>query len=403
MTSTSAAWRLVAAREIGIKLRDKGFIISMIITVLLIVAIPVVSSIISSNHDHDSVVVTDDKAAAVVKVAQRDLAAKGSVDKIEVVRAADEDEAHRKLQDDDNTVYLHEEDGQWHLDGYEKTPSADGSSTGIMERAVAITAVADNAEAAGVDASAMAKGMSLQTGRVRPSYGTSGGVGYALAIVFSILFMMSAITYGVMIANSVVEEKRSRIVEIRLTGVPARQLLIGKIIGNTVLAVGQLIIICGMSMLAVSFSHWSDIITVAMSWSVVWFLLFLLVGFVALASLYAAAGSMASRNEDLQNTASPLMYLIMIIYFWVVFSMSSSDGLSSVIGGYVPIASVIFMPLRMLGHRAGWWEPIISIIVTLVFTVFAVLAGERIYRRSILQTNGRVSFKNAWKQNESVA
>ena len=150
MTNTSAAWRLVAAREIGIKLRDKGFIISMIITVLLIVAIPVVSSIISSNHDHDSVVVTDDKAAAVVKVAQRDLAAKGSVDKIEVVRAADEDEAHRKLQDDDNTVYLHEEDGQWHLDGYEKTPSADGSSTGIMERAVAITAVADNAEAAGL-------------------------------------------------------------------------------------------------------------------------------------------------------------------------------------------------------------------------------------------------------------
>ena len=60
-----------------------------------------------------------------------------------------------------------------------------------------------------------------------------------------------------------------------------------------------------------------------MSWSVMWFLLFFLVGFVALASLYAAAGSMASRSEDVQNTTSPLMYLIMIIYFWVVFSMSN--------------------------------------------------------------------------------
>ena len=76
-----------------------------------------------------------------------------------------------------------------------------------------------------------------------------------LAIVFSVLFMMSAIYYGVMIANSVVEEKQSRIVEILLTGVRARQLLIGKIVGNTVLAVGQLIIICGLSMLAVSFSQ----------------------------------------------------------------------------------------------------------------------------------------------------
>ena len=140
-----------------------------------------------------------------------------------------------------------------------------------------------------------------------------------------------------------------------------------------------------------------------MSWSVMWFLLFFLVGFVALASLYAAAGSMASRSEDVQNTTSPLMYLIMIIYFWVVFSMSNPDGMSAKIGSYVPIASVVFMPVRMLGHRAQWWEAIVSIFVTLGFTVFAVLAGERIYRRSILQTNGRVSFKNAWKQNESVA
>ena len=140
-----------------------------------------------------------------------------------------------------------------------------------------------------------------------------------------------------------------------------------------------------------------------MSWSVMWFLLFFLVGFVALASLYAAAGSMASRSEDVQNTTSPLMYLIMIIYFWVVFSISNPDGMSAKIGSYVPIASVVFMPLRMLGHRAEWWEPSVSIFVTLGFTVFAVLAGERIYRLSILQTNGRVSFKNAWKQNEAVA
>ena len=244
MTNTSSAWRLVASREVDVKLRDKGFIISMIITVLLIVAISVVLSIISSKHDHDSVVVTDDKAAAIVKVAQQDLAARGSTDKTEVVRAADEAEAHRELQNDDNMVYLHQKDGQWHLDGYDKTPSADGSSTGAMERAVA-----------GVDASTMTKGMSLQTGQVRPSDGTSEAVGYILAIVFSVLFMMSAIYYGVMIANSVVEEKQSRIVEILLTGVRARQLLIGKIVGNTVLAVGQLIIICGLSMLAVSFSQ----------------------------------------------------------------------------------------------------------------------------------------------------
>ena len=51
MTNTSSAWRLVASREVDVKLRDKGFIISMIITVLLIVAISVVLSIISRGRD----------------------------------------------------------------------------------------------------------------------------------------------------------------------------------------------------------------------------------------------------------------------------------------------------------------------------------------------------------------
>lgn len=130
MTNTSSAWRLVASREVDVKLRDKGFIISMIITVLLIVAISVVLSIISSKHDHDSVVVTDDKAAAIVKVAQQDLAARGSTDKTEVVRAADEAEAHRELQNDDNMVYLHQKDGHGISTGTTRRPRLTGRPPG---------------------------------------------------------------------------------------------------------------------------------------------------------------------------------------------------------------------------------------------------------------------------------
>ncbi len=65
-------------------------------------------------------------------------------------------------------------------------------------------------------------------------------------------------------------------------------------------------------MLAVSFSQWSNTITFAMSWSVMWFLLFFLVGFVALASLLRGVNG---RGEDVQIFTSPLMHPIMIIYF----------------------------------------------------------------------------------------
>lgn len=58
--------------------------------------------------------------------------------------------------------------------------------------------------------------------------------------MFAFLFYLSSILFGMSIAQSVVEEKQNRIVEILASAIPVRQLLIGKVAGNTVLAFAQL-------------------------------------------------------------------------------------------------------------------------------------------------------------------
>ena len=120
-------------------------------------------------------------------------------------------------------------------------------------------------------------------------------------------------------------------------------------------------------------------------------LVFVLVGFVALACIWAVCGSLASRAEDLQATTTPMTVLLVAVFFLGL----SGTGTWRVVGSYVPIASSISMPRRLLDGTAQWWEPIVAIAVTLAFAAAMIVLGERIYRRSLLQTQGRMSLRAA--------
>ncbi|MGD3580285.1 ABC transporter permease, partial [Xanthomonas citri pv. citri] len=107
-------------------------------------------------------------------------------------------------------------------------------------------------------------------------------------------FYMAAIVFGMAIATSVLEEKQNRVVEILATAIPIRQLLYGKVAGNTVLAMVQLALYAGAALLALTFTGTADSVGTLIPASG-WFLVFFLAGFLILASAWAMIGSMASR------------------------------------------------------------------------------------------------------------
>src|SRR5690606_37127942 len=88
-----------------------------------------------------------------------------------------------------------------------------------------------------------------------------------------------------------------------------------------------------------------------------WFLVFFLVGFLSLACVWAVAGSLASRSEDLQSTTMPMTFLLVI----VLFAGISASGTWLVISSYVPVISTLTMPLRLMDGTASWWEAAISL------------------------------------------
>ncbi len=186
-----------------------------------------------------------------------------------------------------------------------------------------------------------------------PSSATSPhGMGFALAF----LFYLASVGFGAALAGSVVEEKQSRIVEIIATKIPVRQLLAGKVLGNTALAVLQMALYGVIGVVGLSFTSYGALLP-TVTGALGWFLVFFLVGFLVIACLWAVAGALASRNEDLQSTSMPITMVLLGIFFGSLFL----DGTAQTVFSYVPPASAVLMPLRVLDGSAAWWEPFVSL------------------------------------------
>lgn len=208
-----------------------------------------------------------------------------------------------------------------------------------------------------------------------------------IGVIIGALFMMLVSNFGTPVAQSVVQEKSGRIIEILLAVVRPQELLAGKIIGNTVLAFGLLIIMMIGSSLALVLSGQTaffNLLFLPMLWS----LPYMLLGFLLTMALYAGLGSLASRQEDLSNTLGLAVIISMIPYF-AAFLVQGNEGLLTLLS-YVPIASVTLMPMRVYMGVAQWWEPVASFGITILATIGILYLGAFIYKRSVMKVGGKL-------------
>ncbi|WP_232466201.1 ABC transporter permease [Diaminobutyricimonas sp. LJ205] len=345
---------LVAEREVRMRMRSKSFLISTGILLLLVLAGVMLPSLFADN--------SLPKVAAVgsaVSVAE-------STGALEVTEAASVDEAEELVRSEEVAAALVPDPGsptEVAVIALEEVP---GSVLNLLSVAPTIEL--------------------LEPSDANPA------LAYLVAFAFGLIFFVSAITFGSMIAQSVVEEKQTRIIEILMATLPVRVLLAGKIVGNSILAFGQILlvaIVTGVGMLASG----QDLLLADVGPSIVWFVVFFLFGFVLLAAMFAATGAMVSRQEDLGATTTPVTMLIMVPYFAIIFFYDNPLVLT--IMSYVPFSAPVGMPMRVFLGETLWWEPVLSLIVLIVSTIIVIGIGSRIYSNSLLRTGARVTLKEA--------
>ena len=358
--STRAAIGLVASREITSRVRSKSFIISTAILVVIVAAGIIISNLVSSTSGPTSV-------AAVGSVAE----VIDGIDGLEVEPVASIAEAEQLVRDGDVEAAVVPID-----DAPAGTPAIevialDATPVSLVQ-ALSIAPEVRLLEEAPVDS----------------------GLAFLIAFAFGIVFFTAAITFGGTIAQSVVEEKQTRIVEILLTAVPARALLAGKVVGNSALALGQIVLIAVTAALSLMLTG-QDVLLSDIGPAAIWFLVFFAVGFVLLASMFAASASLVSRMEDTGTVLQPVTWLVMLPYFLIIFF--NDNELVVGIMSYVPFSSPVGMPMRIFLEQAQWWEPYLSLAVLAASAALIVGIGARIYENSLLRTGGRVTLAEALK------
>lgn len=387
---TERAWLLVARREVVAKLTDRAFLLGTVITILFVVGFVGYTAWTDEQTQTYTVAAT----AEVHATAQALVDGVPDLDalvQVELVDVTSDEAGVAALEDEEVDVLLRPSDNGYTLVATEEVPSDLATAAETVIRQLVLE---QNAAAAGTSVTDLQRGSEIGTTLLdgdAERQGFAEGMGFALAF----LFYMAALIFGYTLSGSVVEEKSNRIVEIIATKIPVRQLLIGKIAGNTLLAIGQTALIVAIGLVGISFTEYAQFLP-AISEGVGWFVVFFVVGFCFIACWWAVAGALASRAEDLQSTATPLSFLMMAVFF-AAFLL---DGTALTVASYVPPFSTVLMPIRLLGGDALWWEPVLAILVLLAAMAATVVLAERIYRRALLQTQGRVSLRQAWSTSD---
>jgi ABC-2 type transport system permease protein len=217
-----------------------------------------------------------------------------------------------------------------------------------------------------------------------------------VAFVGVLLLYGQLFGYGVAVASGVVEEKSSRVIELLLSAIRPRQLLTGKILGIGALGFLQLL---GVGIVGIVTAKLSGGFTFppGSAGIVVTVLAFFVLGFAFYSSLFAVAGSMVPRQEELQNSMTPLSLVIVISFFVSIAALNNPDSTSAVIASLLPPSAPLAMPIRVAQGAAPVWQIVASVLISIATTAALVPVAGRLYSAAILRTGGRVRIREAWR------
>lgn len=285
--------------------------------------------------------------------------------------------------------------------------AADGITVRAIDTAAGWLALDDVSTRAGTSISAVLN-MQFNVEPVSSSAGPANSVSQQvstdlLSTGLIVLIFMAIITYGTWVAMSVAEEKGSRVMELMLNATTPLQMLAGKVIGNGAAGLTQYGIILAAvvgGLLAQGPIHQRLLGTDAgapfggLSVAVLLaFVALFTLGFLFYSLLYAALGSLVSRQEDVQSATSPLMMLIFIGYFMSIFGLQAIDESWVKVASFIPFFSPYLMLARVSVGHVELWEFGLSLALLALAIGVALVVAARIYSAGVLLYGQRVGLR----------
>jgi ABC-2 type transport system permease protein len=391
--SSWAAIRLVAGREITTRVRSKSFVW---LTVLLVAAVVLGGVVLdlatSSGPSAQRVGVTDGTAGLAPAVTATGEALGTPVETVDV---ADEATGEEQVRDGDLDALVTGTAEDWTV----VVDSALGDTLAPVFTTLAQqTALAGAVSELGGDPAEVSSEMAT----ARPTVRTIGEPSefdptrYVTGLVTGVLLFMAIMISGQLIAQGVVEEKTSRVVELLLATVRPWQLMAGKVLGIGLVGLGQVALVVAAGVGTALGLGLVDPATIDLGTAAAWALVWFVVGFVSYALLMAGLGALVSRQEDVGAVTTPVTFLMVVPYIvGVSVAPWAPDSPLVVWLSYVPLCSPLLMPVRIALGSAETWEALLALGLSVALVPLLVWLAAKIYANAVLRTGARVRLREA--------
>lgn len=398
------------------KIKSKQFILSTLITLGLILIMTNLSNIIDSftsgNGEGDKIKVavmdeTDQQIFAtysgILNTINSDielLEASEEVSLQEQVTAGDI-KAYLKLQLDNNGVLK----GSYHSTSLTNTQLPSELDAALQQTKLMSTAAQYNLS--GEQLAQLNTPAEFEQVAIGENVKTQEELNQARGLVYVLLFVIyfAVIMYATMIATEVATEKSSRVMEILISSVPPTTQMFAKIFGVALvgltqivvwLSVGYFAIKNNLSTLSGDFFEFFGFENTSLS-TIIYAILFFLLGFMLYATMAAFLGSLVSRIEDANTVIQPMIWLIVIGFMLAMFGLNTPDATYVTISSYIPLFTPMIMFMRVGLLDLPMWEPILGISLVILTIILLGYFGARVYKGGVLLYGGTSSLKDMKK------
>lgn len=383
---------LIARREIVTRARSKAFLISTALMLVGIAGYIVLMNVIGASVSHATVGFMPNNAQLAAPLASAGRAVGLT---ITTTTVADKPAGEARVRDGELDALVVGDPASFRVEVKKSLNDNLRNAFTVLSRQVALDTELAQHHVDPAVVSRAVDGATVRTHSLQPGsqYQT---VRLVLGIVVSVLLYMSVLINGQAVAQGVIEEKSSRVVELLLSTVRPWQLMAGKVIGIAAVGLLQVVILGAVGLTAAVATGVLALPTAVATGTVLWGLVWYLLGFAVYALLFAAAGALVSRQEDAGSVQGPVMLLIIVPFVIGVSVLPANpdSGLASTLS-VIPLFAPMLMPMRLaLGVAAGWQVAVALVLTVLLIGALVWLCG-RIYGNAILRTGARVKLRDA--------
>lgn len=385
--------RLVAMREITLRLRNRAFQVITGLFVVAIAATVLILNAVDGSPPTRTVALTaaDGRQAASIVAAGRSLG-----EKVQVRTVADAAAGSRAVLDGDVDAFAQvTASGSYRVAVKDELGDALGSVLTVAARQTAL-----EGQIASLGGDPATVGRAVQTAGVTVTALRSdedrSGSRLLLGMLAGGLIYVSLITFGPQVSQGVIEEKSSRVVELLLAVVRPWQLMAGKVLGIGVVALAQLTLIgvvgLGLGLATGQLDMPAGLAVGAVATALLWYLL----GFAMYALLFAGAGALVSRQEDATGVTMPIIVALIIPYMvGLTVLPASPESTLVLVLAMIPLFAPILMPMLVGVGTVAAWQVVVAVVLTVVMIVVLVWLAGRVYGNAVRRSGTRIALRDA--------